>query len=400
MEKGKRICNAVEELLKRIAQANEIPFHTEDSAPPQDFDKLMGEPAPRANYDFARIIAQALLSQTDGNFVFSPASLCRMLQMLQEGMDRKSAIYKKVRKLIADFHSDMEYLDEDGFTLAHGSSIWYNQTLGEINEDFLDTLEEEYDAEVHPADFSLPYLTKRLINEWASDNTNGKIQSLDVNISPAAMLLVLDAIYLKGKWECPFDPYDTDTATFFNADGSESDIDMMFQHFEEAEYNETGTYQLIQLPYQNTAYRMVLVLPKEGESIESIMATDWMESDTDTCEVELYMPRFKFDNTLPLNEVLTAMGLGAMFEKEHCFPRITCQPAHISQIKQQCMIEVKEDGTEAAAVTIAECEVGCAMLDETQLPPIMRIDRPFAFAIKGRYDELLFMGVVKDMGQA
>lgn len=400
MEKGKRISNAVKEVLKRIAQANEIPFHTEDSAPPQDIDRLMGEAAPRANYDFAQHIAGALLSQTDGNFVFSPASLCRMLQMLQEGMDRKSAIYKKVRKLIADFHSDMEDLHEDGFTMAHGSSIWYNQTLGEINEDFLDTLEEEYDAEVHPADFSLPYLTKRLINEWASDNTNGKIQSLDVNISPAAMLLVLDAIYLKGKWMLPFAPYDTETATFFNADGSESEIDMMYQNFEEAEYSETAGYQLIQLPYQNAAYRMVLVLPKEGKRIESIMATDWIASDTYTCEVNLFLPRFKFDNTLPMKEVLTAMGLGDMFEKEHCFPRITCQPAHISQIKQQCMIEVTEDGTEAAAVTIAECEVGCAMpIDEPQ-PRTMRIDRPFAFAILGRYDELLFMGVVKDMGQA
>ena len=89
-----------------------------------------------------------------------------------------------------------------------------------------------------------------------------------------------------------------------------------------------------------------------------------------------------------------------MFEKENCFPKISDEPASISQIMQQCVIRVEEEGTEAAAVTIAECIVGCPPPDETLLPPTMRIDRPFAFAIKQRYGDLLFKGVVKDMASA
>lgn len=362
-------------------------------------NRLMGDPAPPVSYHFAQTMAKALLAKSDGNFVFSPAGLRHMLYMLQEGMDRKSAIYRKVRDLLGGCYSEMETCKEDGFTLEHAASIWYNQSLGLINEDFWDTLEDEYDAEVREANFSLPNLTKRLVDEWASDYTNQMIKTLDLEISQYAQLLVLDAIYLKGKWENPFDPDYTETDTFSNADGSKSDVEMMFQNIERAEYAETGRYQLIELPYRNVAYSMALVLPKEGESIERILESDWTDCPTDTCEVELYLPRFHFDNMLPLNEALTELGLGDMFEKENCFPKISDEPASISQIKQQCVIRVEEEGTEAAAVTIAECVVGCLPPDASEQPPTMRIDRPFAFAIKQRYGDLLFMGVVKDMKQ-
>ena len=86
-----------------------------------------------------------------------------------------------------------------------------------------------------------------------------------------------------------------------------------------------------------------------------------------------------------------------LFDKENCLPNITDLPAHISEIKQQCVIAVEEEGTEAAAVTMAVCAVGCPPPDDIPETVSMRIDRPFGFAIRGEYNQLLFMGVVKDM---
>ena len=120
---------------------------------------------------------------------------------------------------------------------------------------------------------------------------------------------------------------------------------MMYQNMEEAEYAEKEKYQVIRLPYRDHAHNMVLVLPKKGISIESIMETvDWMDDETDICEVDFYMPRFQFDNTLSLEDVLRELGLEDMFDKDDCFPKITDEPAHISQIKQQCVIKVEEEG--------------------------------------------------------
>ena len=111
------------------------------------------------------------------------------------------------------------------------------------------------------------------------------------------------------------------------------------------------------------------------------------------------MLRFEFYNTLSFKDILTLSGLGDMFEKEDSFPFITDLPLHVSQIKQQCVIDVEEEGTEAAAITIAECEVGCPPPDDIPQITTMRIDRPFGFAIRGEYNQLLFMGVVKDMNK-
>lgn len=381
-------------MLEGIEQMPEM-FEREPDLP--EFERLMGEAsASYYDYTFAATVAGVLLSATDGNLVFSPAGLCRILEILQEGMDEDSAIYGRVSKLIAGFDSDIETIDEGHFKLEHATSIWYNKSLGTVKDDYLDTLENEYDTEVQPTDFSQKKLTKLKIDKWVSDNTHQMIKVLDAEISKDALLIALDAIYMKGKWENPFDPDDTETAPFYNADGSETNVEMMYQNIEEAEYSETDGYQVIRLPYRNQAYSMVLALPKEGTGIESIMeTTDWMDDDYATCEVDLYMPRFRFNNTLALNDVLKELGLGDLFDKEDCFPRISDEPAHISQIKQQCVIQVEEEGTEAAAVTFVECELGCPPPDDIMPLTVMRLDRPFIFAIKGDYNQLLFMGAMK-----
>lgn len=362
------------------------------------FDRLMGDVAISYDCSFASTVAKALFSMTVDNFVFSPVGLCRVLEMLQEGMDENSTIYLRVSNLIAGFNSDIETIKEDHFKLEHASSVWYNKSLGFVKGDYLDTLKNKYDSETHDADFSQKKPTKLKIDKWVSDNTHQMIKALDTEISQDALLIVLDAIYMNGKWETPFDSSDTETDTFYNANGSETDVEMMYQNIEEAEYSESDRYQVIRLPYRNYAYSMVLVLPKDGTSIESVMeTTDWLYDDSDICEVDLYMPRFRFDNTLLLNDVLKVLGLGDLFDKEDCFPRITDKPAHISQIKQQCVIQVEEEGTEAAALTIAECEVGCPPPDVMSQTVTMKLDKPFVFAVKSDYNQLLFMGVIKNM---
>ena len=469
MKTGKRICRALKELRKRIADANEIPFEIEKCthegdcpgtcpqceaelqhlmdgidqreregkpvvldglmseaelrqafgieqncpeiphepeefflqgmpAPPSDSMTLMGDIAASSYPEFAAGIAGELMAKTEGNIVFSPVGLCRMLEMLREGMDLDSSIYETVNELILGLNSNLETTDDENFMLEHASSIWYNQSLGAIKEDYIGILKEGYGAEARHADFSHEVKTKLWIDKWVSDHTHQMIKKLDTEISQDALMLVLDAIYMKGRWENPFDPDYTEADTFHNADGSEAEVDMMYQNLEEAAYAEAEDYQLIHLPYRESAYSMLLVLPKEGVAIESVMGSaDWTRQDTDVREVEFYMPRFKFDNTLSYKEILTDLGLGDMFDKEDSFPNITDEPAYISQIKQQCVIHVEEEGTEAAALTWAECDLGCPPPDELSEPVAMRLDRPFGFAVKGEEGQLLFMGVLRQM---
>ena len=286
METGKRICQALKNLRKRIADANEIPFEIEECthkgdctgtcpkceselrylmesinqreqegkpvvvdglmseaelrqafdiepicpeipqepedfvlqgmpAPPSDTMRLMGDIAAPSNSDFAAIIARELLAKTESNIVFSPVGLCRMLEMLQEGMDYDSPIYERVNQLILGFNSNLEPAYDENFRLEHASSIWYNKSMGTIHEDYIDELENVYDAEAHHANFAQKEHVKQNIDKWVSDNTHQMIKSLYTEIGQDALMLVLDTIYMNGKWESPFDPDYTEMDTFY-----------------------------------------------------------------------------------------------------------------------------------------------------------------------------------------
>lgn len=488
MKIGKRICNALKELHKRIADANEIPFEMnecthngeclgtcpkceqevnylinsiekrEQEGKPVVIEGLMTEdelrqaflidsaddnedgdiinkvsrtaglpamgdvPQPQEDactpeiemlgdvrhiylYDFAFIILKELLAERDGNFVFSPAGLCHVLNMLSNGMDVRSDIYGKLYDLAGLFNNGIRTIDSEDFRLEHASSIWYNKTFGAIKERYIKTLKHSYKAEVKNANFAEEKKTKLLIDEWVCNKTHRMIPQLDTQISQDALMIVFDAIYMNGKWESPFKPYLTGKDVFNNSNGTTSEVDMMYQALDDAEYTETDEYQVINLPYRNSEYSMMVVLPKEGVSIDNVMSEPyWIDTQMYICEddmfnkvVELYMPRFKFNNTLSFKEILSRLGLADMFDRDDSFPDITDKPAFISQIKQQCVIEVGEEGTKAAAVTIAECEVGCPPPDDVPQYITMKLDKPFGFAIKNQGDEILFMGVIKSM---
>ena len=359
---------------------------------------LEGDTMSYPNFRFASVISRALMLKNNSNYVFSPAGLCSILEILQQGMDIRSNIYDQIDSLISGFNSEVKSDDDEDFNLAHAISVWCDRNLGAVKEDFLEYVQDVYEAEAHNADFSQTTKTKLWIDKWVADKTRHMIETLDTGIERDSLMVVLDAIYMKAKWEDPFDSSLTDTVLFHNYDGSESEVDMMYQDIADAEYAETNDYQVITLPYKSYKYSMVLVLPKEGIDINDVMSNlDWLDESIDTKDVELYMPRFKFDNTLSFKEILTVLGLGDLFDKEDCLPKITDFPAHISEIKQQCVIAVEEEGTEAAAVTMAVCAMGCPPPDDIPETVTMRIDRPFGFAIRGEYNQLLFMGVVKNM---
>ena len=85
------------------------------------------------------------------------------------------------------------------------------------------------------------------------------IPQLDTQISQDALMIVLDAIYMNGKWESPFKPYLTGKDVFNNSNGTTSEVDMMYQALDDAEYTETDEYQVINLPYRNSEYSIMVV---------------------------------------------------------------------------------------------------------------------------------------------
>jgi serpin B len=102
----------------------------------------------------------------------------------------------------------------------------------------------------------------------------------------------------------------------------------------------------------------------------------------------------KLEWTASLIPELEALGMRAAFTNADFTP---LSPAGrelvISEVKQKAYVNVDEEGTEAAAVT----SVGVS-LTSVSVPRVMRVDRPFIFAIRERLSgTVLFIGKVVDL---
>jgi serpin B len=112
--------------------------------------------------------------------------------------------------------------------------------------------------------------------------------------------------------------------------------------------------------------------------------------------VTLTMPRFSIDTRFNLSDTLKAMGMPTAFNSLSAdFTGMTTkEPIHIGNVIHQANIDVVEEGTTAAAVTVVNMEAGAA-------PPgasvTFHIDKPFLYLIRDSSSgAILFMGRVND----
>ncbi|VDM36826.1 unnamed protein product [Hydatigera taeniaeformis] len=115
------------------------------------------------------------------------------------------------------------------------------------------------------------------------------------------------------------------------------------------------------------------------------------KSKYESNRVELHLPKFKLGGveSLDMEKPLSAMGLESVFDPRGAdFSRITeKERLHISRILHQAVIEVNEEGVEAAAATEVAISFDCAGPDFT-------VDHPFIFFIVTASGVPAFMGHV------
>jgi serpin B len=260
---------------------------------------------------------------------------------------------------------------------------------------------------VEEIDFQAPGAADT-INNWVSENTNGKIKKIIQPPIPGSMAaILLNALYLKANWSYPFDTAHTRVRPFHLGDGSEVNCDMMskkteddMQSFPEYSkrpiiYFETDLFQGATLPYGKEGFRMTVLLPDLSITVDSLVGLltpenwqAWQQLPT-WDDFVLQTPKFKFEFETRLNEFLQAMGMNAAFNgSESDFSNLFVDGVGwIDEVKHKTFVQVDEKGTEAAAVT--------SVIFFDSLPPSMIVNRPFVFVIyEATSGAILFMGKV------
>jgi serine protease inhibitor len=231
-----------------------------------------------------------------------------------------------------------------------------------------------------------------------SRNTKSKIPTIIERIKSDDVILLINAIYFKGEWENKFKKELTKNGPFYPLSGQQKEVPMMSQSGD-YEYYRGDKFQAVRLFYANKGASLDLFLPDKDSSIDDFLKRlspeQWEQwtGSFDHARGNIEIPRFKMDYESTLNDPLKAMGMGVAFARGKAdFRGMRDQKdLYISEIKHKAVVEVNEEGTEAAAATS-----GGGPLRAIQRFTFIA-DHPFLMMIRDqRTKALLFMGVVVD----
>ena len=360
-------------------------------------------------FDFFAKVFDEEQNDNDENFMVSPFSLSMALAMTWNGSagDTKTAMQntlgfedwadEDVNKYFSKLKNAFQETDPST-KLSIANSIWTNQQV-KIFPEFISLNKTYYNATVESVDFTNSATVGR-INKWAADNTNNLIDKVLEKTKSDDLMYLLNAIYFKGIWVSEFDVKNTSKMNFTADNGSQVKVDMMHQ---EANFNyaHDETMQVVELPYGNKAFSMMVLLPKEDKNLEDVaqvlqQSDYWsnLKRELGNKKVDLFIPKFKTEYSKKLNDVLTDMGMGIAFEADKAdFSRMSDRDAYISFVTQDTYIATDEVGTEAAAVTVVGIVETSAPVTESV---VFKADKPFIYMIQENSSgSVLFMGAVK-----
>ncbi|HTX79549.1 MAG TPA: serpin family protein, partial [Longilinea sp.] len=213
-------------------------------------------------------------------------------------------------------------------------------------------------------------------------------------------LVLANAIYFKAPWMQQFESSATQNEDFHHLDGSTVSVPMM-QRSGEMSYAEGNNFQLLELPYAGGQVSMYVLLPKAGQFADvaknlTAAQLDQAIASLQSTQVDLSLPKFKFDWSAALPDALKALGMTDAFDDQADFSGMDgAHDLYISNVLHKSFVSVDEDGTEAAAATAVV--VGLMAMPVQQNPVTFKADRPFLFLIRDNpTGTIIFMGQVMD----
>ena len=168
--------------------------------------------------------------------------------------------------------------------------------------------------------------------------------------------------------------------------------------------HDLGDSDILALPYVGRELSMVIVLPKAIDGLEAVEqrldAAKFQEALSSLnaareAKAEVFMPKLKLNCRLDLARELSAMGMPDAFGAEADFSGIDGRrDLAISAVVHQAVVDVNEEGTEAAAATGVSIH---ALAVVREMTPVFRMDHPFLFLIReNQTGSILFWGRVAD----
>ncbi|NXI84550.1 ZPI inhibitor, partial [Rhipidura dahli] len=332
------------------------------------------------NANFGFNLYRRIAMTHDNNVIISPLSVSALMGVYM--LAAKGETYRQIVKGL-NLHAVRDRVDHQ-----HLAAL-FKQLMGNItmNEEFL----------LVQVDFENFTQAKLFINQNINKRTKGRIPGLFEELDRHNKLVLVDYIVFKGKWVYPFNSKFTEMETFHINKYRSVQVPMMFKSDKiNSTFDENLRCTVIKIPYKGNAHMLIVIPEKEADyiSIEDHLTTELVESwlgNMKTRKVDFSFPKFKLEQKYKMKKLLQGLGIKKLFTDSADLSHLTDHEyAAVSQVVQKAVIEVDEEGTEAAAASGSE-------ITAFTVPPVIKVDRPFLFMIfEETFKTLLFIGRVID----
>ncbi|XP_051212468.1 serpin-Z2A-like [Lolium perenne] len=381
-----------------------------------------------------------------GNLIFSPLVIYSALSLVAAGargstLDELLAVLGASSSgelaenvLFVAEHALADRSTSGGPLVAFASGVWHDAGRP-LEPAYKEAVVTSYKAEIRAVDFrNKPEQSRKEINRWVAAATGKLIDSI---LPPGSMdqdtvVVLASAIYFKGKWTKPFEKKRTKVERFYLLDGGAVNAPMMNTRRSQYIAVHDG-FKVLRLPYRSqdprwrrgTAnvhepavplprYSMCVFLPDAHDGlwdlVDKIASSPSFLRDhlpEETVEVDKFrLPKFKISFSRKLSGVLRDMGLKVAFSTNNAdlsgmVPDVDDGSGMrmrlaLQEVFHRAILEVNEEGTEAAAVTVCHMDVDEACFEDE--PPVEFVaDHPFAFFVLEEVSSaVVFAGHVLD----
>ncbi|XP_069884721.1 serpin B12 isoform X1 [Dipodomys merriami] len=293
------------------------------------------------------------------------------------------------------------------YTLSMANRLYGEQEFP-LCPEYVDGVIQFYHTTIESVDFRKDTENSRQkINFWVESQCQGKIKELfsKDTINDATVLVLVNAVYFKAKWEKNFDCENTVDAPFSLNENEKKSVKMMNQKGQfRIGFIEELQAQILEMRYHTGKLSMFVLLPPCSQdntkglqelekhiSYEKIVAWSSPENMSEEA-VSVSFPQFTMENTYDLNSTLYNMGITDIFDETKAdLTGISPSPKlYLSKVIHKTFVEVDEIGTQAAAAS------GAVGMERSRPSWVeFNANHPFLFFIKhNETHTILFYGRV------
>ena len=350
------------------------------------------------------------------NEMFSPGSLWSCMAMCyigsagptRDGLARalhfpadNESLMRDLPALRRDMLADAA---RSGAELHLADSMWLDKTYAKFRPDYLRDLSRLTTGAPHEVKFADKAASTAEVNDWLKTATDGRITQ---GITPAGIpsrsqpardyidepaLVAVDAAWFKAKWTHRFAATETSQRLFYTPGAGAIRTPIMHQRSLFL-YAQDADFKLLIMPYAGDRFSMIALLPRATADVPTLAAS--LKENTvkqlllaaHPAAVDILFPKFTIKRRLDLGKTLAPMGAAEAFDKNRAGfdPMIIKQDTafriYLDGVHHESWLQVDEDGTEAAATTVATAySIGCAAAPEPGSAEF-HADHPFLFFI-------------------